>query len=116
MTAPGPNALPNSWSEATVEELACSDVGSLTDGPFGSNLKSSHYTDSGPRVIRLQNIGDGRFLDERAHISAAHFERLRKHEALAGDVVVAMLGAELPRACLVPAHLGPAIVKADCVR
>lgn len=88
----------------------------MTDGPFGSNLKSEHYTESGPRVIRLQNIGDGSFLDAEAHISDDHFQSLRKHEARSGDVVVAMLGEQLPRACLVPSTLGPAIVKADCVR
>jgi type I restriction enzyme S subunit len=44
----------------------------MTDGPFGSNLKSSHYVDEGPRVIRLQNIGFGEFVDEEAHISRDH--------------------------------------------
>jgi type I restriction enzyme S subunit len=96
--------------------LAANAPAAITDGPFGSNLKSDHYTEAGPRVIRLQNIGDGAFLDAEAHISEAHFEFLRKHEACAGDVIVAMLGEQLPRACLVPAALGPAIVKADCVR
>jgi len=99
-----------------VEDLATNEVGTFTDGPFGSNLKTSHYTESGPRVIRLQNIGDGVFHDEKAHIARAHFERLRKHEAKPQDIVVAMLGEELPRACLIPDHVGPAIVKADCAR
>jgi type I restriction enzyme S subunit len=96
--------------------LAARELSSLTDGPFGSNLKTSHYTKNGPRVIRLQNIGNGRFVDEQAHISLTHFGRLRRHEAKAGDIVAAMLGADLPRACLVPEWVGPAIVKADCVR
>jgi type I restriction enzyme S subunit len=65
----------------------------LADGPFGSNLKTEHYAPSGARVIRLQNIGRGAFLDaNRAFIELAHFERLRRHEAVAGDVVVASLG------------------------
>ena len=70
--------LPRSWVRVTVEGLAANEPASLTDGPFGSNLKTSHYTQEGPRVIRLQNIGDGVFLDERAHISEEHFNRLRK--------------------------------------
>ena len=88
----------------------------MTDGPFGSNLKSSHYTSSGPRVIRLQNIGDGVFKYEDAHISQEHYEELEAHSVRAGDLVVASLGADLPRACLVPAEIPPAIVKADCIR
>ncbi len=107
---------PEGWQSVSIADLAAPAKGSLTDGPFGSNLKSSHYTDAGPRVIRLQNIGDGVFVDERAHISKEHFSSLMKHEARAGDLVVAMLGEKLPRACLVPESLGQAIVKADCVR
>lgn len=107
--------LPAGWVWVSVEDLVATR-NELTDGPFGSNLKTEHYQDSGPRVIRLQNIGDGEFFDDEAHISAAHFNRLRKHEAVAGDIVVAMLGSDLPRACLVPRSIGPAIVKADCVR
>lgn len=107
--------LPPGWVWISVGELGASR-GDLTDGPFGSNLKTEHYRDAGPRVIRLQNVGEGEFLDDEAHISTAHFHRLKKHQAEAGDIVVAMLGSELPRACLVPLTLGPAIVKADCVR
>lgn len=106
--------LPAGWAMATVDELATVD--GITDGPFGTNLKTEHYTDVGPRVVRLQNIGDGVFRDERAHISEEHFARLRKHSVLSGDVVVASLGDMLPRACLAPTTLGPAIVKADCIR
>jgi type I restriction enzyme S subunit len=66
--------------------------------------------------VRLQNIGDGFFVDERAHISVDHYTSLAKQAVEAGDGVVASLGAELPRACVVPEWLGPAIVKADCIR
>lgn len=99
-----------------IEECAVRAPGALTDGPFGSKLKTEHYTSSGARVIRLQNVGDGHFIDEQAYVSTSHFETLRRHEALAEDVIIAALGNRLPRACLVPHGLGPAIVKADCFR
>lgn len=108
--------LPEGWCWATVEQLAAAEPNSITDGPFGSNLKTEHYTGDGPRVIRLQNIGDGQFIDEYAHISHSHFEKLLRHQVLAGDIVIAALGTELPRACIVPDFVGPAIVKADCIR
>jgi type I restriction enzyme, S subunit len=107
---------PPGWSFAALEELASPGNRSITDGPFGSNLKTAHYTQSGPRVVRLQNIGDGRFIDVAAHISQERFELLRAHEVAGGDVVVAALGEVLPRACVVPDWLGSAIVKADCAR
>lgn len=107
------NDLPPGWVETTVGEVAAS----LIDGPFGSNLKTEHYRPSGARVIRLQNIADGRFDDrDKAYISLAHFNRLKRHEVRSGDVLIAALGDRLPRACLVPPDIGPAIVKADCFR
>lgn len=108
--------LPPGWEWTTLEELASPEPRSITDGPFGSNLKSSHYTASGARVFRLQNIGDGAFRDERAYISLEHFEQLRAHEAREGDLLIASLGEAPPRACLVPSLSEPAIVKADCIR
>lgn len=108
--------LPDHWSWVPLIDLAAPEPRALTDGPFGSNLKTEHYTESGPRVIRLQNIGEGELLDAEAHISEARFALLRAHEARRGDIVVASLGERLPRACLVPNDLGPAIVKADCPR
>jgi type I restriction enzyme S subunit len=75
-----------------------------------------HYTQSGPRVIRLQNIGDAEFINEKAHIAEEHFNQLMRHSVEAGDVIIAALGSPAPRACLVPDWLGKAIVKADCVR
>ncbi len=115
-TTHGPCDLPSGWAWVQLAELAADVPRAITDGPFGSNLKSEHYTADGPQVIRLQNIGDGAFLSARASISVERFNLLQAHEALAGDVVVASLGDTLPRACVVPAGLGPAIVKADCAR
>jgi type I restriction enzyme S subunit len=108
--------LLKSWSLATIEQMAAHEPRSMTDGPFGSNLKSIHYTDFGPRVIRLQNIGDGVFIDEKAHISRKHYESLKNYAVYGGDLVIRALGLPAPRACKIPNGLGLAIVKADCIR
>lgn len=108
--------LPEGWCWATVEQLASPAANSITDGPFGSNLKTEHYTEEGPRVIRLQNIKDGFFADEYAHISAERYSQLKKHHVMAGDIVIAGLGENPPRSCIIPSFVGPAIVKADCIR
>ncbi len=98
-----------------------SEVTSAVDGPFGSNLKTSHYVDeSGVRVVRLQNIGEGMFLDaDRAYVSKAHAVTLSKHEVQPGDMLVASLGDErhpFGRACLYPLSQQQGVVKADCFR
>lgn len=90
------------------------------DGPFGSNLKTAHYPESGARVVRLQNVGDGEFLEQHlVYISLTHFDTIRTHEAIAGDVIVAALGdgaRSAGRACVMPKLDTPAVVKADCFR
>ena len=105
-----------SWPTLNLGDLAAPEKGAITDGPFGSHLTSAHYTDEGPLVVRLQNIGDGVFKHAPSHISEDHFRSLAKHQVAPGDLLVASLGESLPRACLAPADLGPAIVKADCIR
>jgi len=108
--------LPSGWCWVQLSDLPAFEANAITDGPFGSKLKTEHYAASGPRVIRLQNIGDGIFHDAMAHISEEHFESLRKHQVFPGDIVIGALGVELPRSCMIPDWLGPAIVKADCIR
>jgi type I restriction enzyme, S subunit len=109
-------ASSDGWPIFKLEELASDEPRSVTDGPFGSNLTSSHYTESGARVVRLQNIGDGRYRPADAFISLDHYRTLIAHDVRAGDVVIASLGDLLPRAAVVPDLEGPAIVKADCIR
>ena len=86
------------------------------DGPFGSNLKSSHYVESGVRVIRLQNIGVGEILnDDLAFISEEHFASLPRNHCQPGDVIIATMGDPNLRACIVPLALACALNKADCI-
>ena len=108
-----PATNPKGWEGMSLGNTALK----FSDGPFGSNLKSSHYTDTGVRVIRLQNIGVGKFIDkDRAFVSEEHFETLRKHECLPGDVLVGTLGDPNLRACIQPKSLERSLNKADCVQ
>ncbi|MBT2392276.1 restriction endonuclease subunit S [Streptomyces sp. ISL-1] len=95
-------------------------INEITDGPFGSSLTSSHYSDDGARVIRLGNIGPAHFKDlDAAYISLEYFRNLRRHEVKSGDLIIAGLGDDnhpVGRACVAPPDLGPSIVKADCFR
>ena len=94
---------------------------SRCDGPFGSGLKSEHYTDTGVRVIRLQNIRhDGFNGADEAFIDPDYYEReLNGHDVVGGDILIAGLGDDrntVGRACVAPKGIEPAMVKADCFR
>jgi type I restriction enzyme, S subunit len=48
--------LPNGWITLQLLELFFYPTNDIVDGPFGSNLKTSDYTDSGVPILRIQNI------------------------------------------------------------
>jgi type I restriction enzyme S subunit len=110
--------VPDHWLVAQLGKIAIARC----DGPFGSGLKSEHYQPDGVRVIRLQNIGWASFKDgNEAFISHEHWRDVLGcgHEVLPDDVLIGGLGDDrnpLGRACVAPANLGPAMVKADCYR
>ena len=87
-----------------------------SDGPFGSKLKTEHYTSKGAHLIRIQNLGDGSFNNrDKAYISSSYYQGLIRYALKPGDIVVAGLGDEanaLGRACLIPKGSGPAVNKA----
>jgi type I restriction enzyme S subunit len=93
---------------------------SRCDGPFGSGLKSEHYSNEGVRVIRLQNIGWAEFLDsDEAYIDEVYASGLGDHSVVPDDLLIAGLGDEghpVGRACSAPSNIEPAMVKADCFR
>jgi type I restriction enzyme S subunit len=108
-----PATNPKGWPWQPLGSIAIK----FSDGPFGSNLKSEHYVETGVRVVRLQNIGVGRFVDnDKAYISQTHFEKIIKHECVPGDVLVGTLGDPNLRACVQPSSIPLAINKADCVQ
>jgi type I restriction enzyme S subunit len=108
-----PATNPFNWPTASLAEMA--EI--FSDGPFGSNLKSSHYVESGIRVVRLQNIGIGNFLDnDKAFVAPSHYETIKKHSCLPGDVLIGTLGEPNLRACMLPNGIPVAINKADCIQ
>jgi len=108
--------IPAHWSCLALSRVTLSRC----DGPFGSGLKSEHYTGAGVRVVRLQNIGEGAFRDgDHAYVSEDYARELGDHSVKSGDLLVAGLGDEghpVGRACVAPVGIEPAMVKADCFR
>lgn len=108
-----PASNKHGWQKFTIRELASK----FSDGPFGSNLKSEHYSTSGIQVIRLQNIGINHFIEKDiSYVNINHYENaLKKYSCYPDDVVIATMGVPNIRACVVPKHIKVAINKADCV-
>ena len=105
-----PNVSPD-WGITRLGNLNCV----VSDGPFGSNLKTSDYTATGVRVIRLENIGYGEFLEnKRSYVSHQKYEQIKKHTVFPGTIIVSSFVTDGVRSCRVPEILERAINKADC--
>lgn len=108
---------PSHWHYISLAEVADHSDYSFVDGPFGSDLKSEEYSDEGIRLIQLQNIGDGYWIDDnKNYIPPKKFQQLRRHAAYPGDIVIAKMADPLARACRLPSISDIYVVVADCIR
>lgn len=104
-------SLPDSWSWFALGDMNID----IFDGPFGSNLKTSDYVNEGIRVIRLENIGNQKFInDKKSFISTKKYELLRKHTVYPGDIIFSSFVTGAIRAAIVPNEIPRAVNKADC--
>jgi len=109
---------PNGWSTIRLGELADDSKSAFVDGPFGSDLKSSEFSDNGhARVIQLQNIRPGEFIDtNHKYITEKKFEELKRHATYPGDIAIAKMADPVARACIVPDIEDQYVVVADCIK
>lgn len=90
---------------------------SFTGGPFGSNLKSSDYTDDGIRIIQLQNIGDGEFKnDYEVYTSIQKADELLSCNIYPGEIILSKMGDPVARACLIPPYKKRYLMCSDGIR
>ena len=106
------HALPEGWTWAKVDQLASPEPNSITDGPFGSYLKTEHYTSSGSEGCSFAEYWEKGSTSTKTRISLkATSSGLRNIAFSRGDIVIAAFGANPPRSCIIPERLGPAIVE-----
>jgi len=109
--------IPKDWEVRPLADAAANQPNSFVDGPFGSNLKASEYSDEGVRLIQLQNIGEGIWYDENEKfIPEGKFQELIRHATYPGDIAIAKMADPVARACIVPPVSERFVVVADCIK
>ncbi|MGX7145419.1 restriction endonuclease subunit S [Facklamia languida] len=85
-----PYEIPESWEWVRLEELRDLIPNSIADGPFGSNLKSSHYTlKNEVRIIQLSNVSKEGWRDEnKKYTTFEHLETIKRSKVEAGNIVI----------------------------
>ncbi|MBK7197539.1 MAG: restriction endonuclease subunit S [Myxococcales bacterium] len=109
--------LPKGWAWAYSEELASPEDGALVIGPFGSDLKTSDYRDTGVPLVFVRDIRAAAFGGEPTkHIDPQKATQLRRHQAEPGDLLITKMGAPPGDTAIYPATRPPGIITADCIR
>ena len=108
----------NNWTKFSIKEIVdTNDRYSLIGGPFGSDLKSSEYTNKGIRIIQLQNIGDGEFIDNyKIYTSQGKADSLSSCKIYSGEIILSKMGDPVARATLIPEHLKTCLMSSDGIR
>jgi len=94
---------------ASIGEIAAPIPNATAAGPFGSNLVSRDYVESGVPVIRGQNLADRWIGGEFVYVSQEKAATLRTNTARPGDIVFTQRGT-LGQVSLVPADAFPVYV------
>jgi type I restriction enzyme S subunit len=110
--------IPEDWEVVKFDELKDkTDRHSITGGPFGSDLKSEHYTSSGVRVIQLQNIGDGKYINkEFVYTSEEKANQLKNCLIYPNEIILAKMAEPVARACLIPSFEDKFLMCSDGIR
>lgn len=112
----GMPCLPDSWAWTTAEVLT-SDRNDIVIGPFGSDLKTTDYRDSGVPLVFVRHIRTQDFSGLRPQFIAPDKARqLASHIARSGDVLVTKMGDPPGDAAVYPNDKPDAVVTADCIR
>ncbi len=96
--------IPEEWEVIPFKDIVDEKIKwSLTGGPFGSDLKSEHYTDSGIRIIQLQNMGDGFFIEKGlVYTSVDKADELLGCNIYPNEIILSKMGDPVARACIIP--------------
>ncbi|WP_423680188.1 MULTISPECIES: restriction endonuclease subunit S [unclassified Undibacterium] len=85
--------MSSEWQSTTLGKICDSQGGAIQTGPFGSQLHTSDYKDSGIPVVMPTNIGDGGIFENGiARIDQSDVERLSQHKLRSGDIIFSRRG------------------------
>lgn len=109
--------LPDGWRVARMGSLAARRQHALVIGPFGSDLKTSDYVESGVPIIFVRDVQANHFLAKKVqYISEQKARDLAPHIAHPGDVVITKMGTPPCIAAVYPASRPPGVVTADIIK
>ncbi|MBS4060889.1 MAG: restriction endonuclease subunit S [Bacteroidetes bacterium] len=93
--------MAENWQDFFVADIASPVKNALVGGPFGSNLVSKDYVETGIPVIRGQNMGERWISGEFVFVSEEKAKQLSPNTARPGDLIFTQRGT-LGQVAIVP--------------
>lgn len=108
--------IPEGWVTRRLKNFLDSVPHSIVDGPFGSDLKSDEYTDTGVPVTQLNNIKEGfHRVDSFKFVSESKAAQLSSHFVFPGDLLMAKM-MPAGRTCIASSAYPKYLLSSDSIR
>jgi type I restriction enzyme S subunit len=110
--------IPEHWVLSKLKFVKDIIPNAFVDGPFGSNLKSSHIVEGGDVYVIESNFATQGILDKKKlkTITLEHFETICRSEAREGDIIIAKIGAQFGKASILPSICKRAVVSGNSLK
>lgn len=109
--------IPVEWEIVELKDIAAPERYSFVDGPFGSNLKTIHYTSRGGPVIQSQMVNSGKFTPfDKFYVTPEKAKELERSKVVAGDIVIAKIGVNYGASATVPDGYPDAILSGNTMK
>jgi len=108
--------VPKGWKLVSTLDVVPDPKSSIKIGPFGSSLKKHELTDSGIRVLFIENVVNNKFEYKTGKfITRQKYEDLKGFTVKSSDVLVTMMGT-IGRVCVVPDDIDTAIISSHLTK
>jgi len=108
--------IPKGWNKVTTLDVVQDPKMSIRIGPFGSSLKKHELTDSGIRVLFIENVVHNKFeYKSGKFITPEKYNELKGFTVKPNDILVTMMGT-IGRICIVPEDIGAAIISSHLLK
>jgi hypothetical protein len=108
----------SSWQEYSFSEIAKKDKFAIVDGPFGTQLHSDEYTETGIPLVRIENLSySGKFSPENlVFISEKKAKQLNRSRVVPDDLIIAKTGATIGKSGMFPNMVNNGIIASSCMK
>ncbi len=98
-------------------EVVSDNKFAIVDGPFGTQLHASDYTESGIPVIRITNITRSNSFDDKnlVYISEQKYNELKRSSVSTGDILLAKTGATIGKVAIFDGN-DKGIIASSCAK